>query len=358
MSQYRNELKDYMLAEISNKNQADKRYHQGRLPGAVPNYIQQAARLEQFDRNQIRDKIKLTKQPYEPTDNDVIYDNNATISGIYDQYFLLDSAYRKPPYDTIEDGLMTFIIDDVNQNPNKETGSVGSNLEQDRIFELSFSPFYVPGTLPNNTNPLTGAPEGFNSPFFHREITVEIKEFSSQEVRSPDNRNFHYLFRGTQTGSEIDQGIINFVNIYPRIRSTFYKPHYTIQTITICLKSITGGNLGLLSDVYLNPTITLPGTNPMEIIWPNHGFPITAANQVVILKNFQSTDPTVDEAANNESGYVLTVIDANRISIPVDATSLTTQPTIERIIAQNRRIYLKTRFRGIAGFATNYIIHT
>lgn len=365
----KDQLKDYLIQEINNTDRANRRYNQNRIVNVRPNYAMQAQRLNQFDINQIRNNVRLTREPYQPTDNDIIYDNEATISGIYDQYILLDSAFRKPDRngDNIKRGILKFDINDINRNPNADTGSIGVEMPLERLFELSFGPFYLPGQLPNIDD--SDPPVLLNeSPFFFNQIIITLEEFESQVIRAVD-RNFHYTFFGVQDPIGRARNMILMTPQFPvSDRYISYKPHYELDEITLRIQGLTGSSINLKQDVFFNPQIVLPGTNPMQITLPNHGIPDPlvnpngAANNYVILRCFKSTNNTLDSEVSscpkNEKLLLATYVDDNTISIDVDATSLTNQPTIDRLIIQNRRIIIPMRVRGLAGFATQYIVHT
>jgi hypothetical protein len=151
-------------------------------------------------------------------------------------------------------------------------------------------------------------------------VAVLVNEFSGQSYIGHENSRFHVMFQSVPAGKWIDLQTTNSMEN----EFKFKTPITRLDTLTISfgspLEAIIFDNDRINMEVisYTNPGITILNN---AIIAHN-----LETNDLVYFTNFTTLNPDIDinqlSAVNNPSGVIITRIDDNTISIPVDVSIL------------------------------------
>jgi hypothetical protein len=220
-------------------------------------------------------------------------------------YIQFDSRHRS--LDT--DGTKELTWNHVN-NVTRTQGSINTVGVIRDILGMRLSPFKIP-YVANADNELT-------------RLTMLIDEFSAQSVVAQEDRKYHFSL-DTQVNGQ-------WIMVSPEDQSDGYfwfnNPITQLDTLTISFGSplqpvIFDLDRSTSHITYSNPAI-ITTTDPHNL----------QSGNSIIISDFTTTNPTRDSTlitqVNDQSGNLVTVIDDNQFSIPIDLTSLnnTIQGTI------------------------------
>lgn len=237
--------------------------------------------------------------------------------------------------------------------------NLNNTAEIKNCIQLHLDEFYFPKIY------LTGNTPDF---FYFRRVFLEFQNApSNQAVLAPNNNKFHFEFRVENINGQA-------VRLVPIKKSFFFqRPIISITDFQIrFMVPPTTSNAAVYKKIPL-PADTVPivslltagvGYNPIR-------FQITSADLTnilglvgstgtpglaVFISNFNSTDPTLNTAVNDQNGvYIATIIDDTTFELSgINGSTITAQVTATMYIPKNR-IAFPVRFTTVRDQLTNYI---
>ena len=230
-------------------------------------------------------------------------------------YFLLDSRYRNT-----ESTSNKFIWDYANSKT-QQNGSVNILGDIRDIISISIHSFRIPSCRYSN---------------YHKRITVLIHEFSAQSFIAHENRKFHFSLPYL-----VDNNFLDVNNLDKHYKYHFEKPFTTIPSITVSfgnplrLINLDDDSGKCFADyVSISPLTEITTQTPHNI----------NTNDLVFFSNFNAgaRDTILKNAINHESGFIITVINANKFSINYNTSGIIdpTPGLIFDVYYDSKRFYI------------------
>lgn len=250
-------------------------------------------------------------------------------SHIQDTYIYFDSVAKKSTLSDLAAGRISWNMIEINQNTPIEN-----------IIEMEIGSFYIP----NITTPLA-----FPQYFFYDRLNLLLEEPQAQSIRAQNAVRFHWELDLQPAGISLSATPVNKKFIFQR-------PFRDISTATFNFRAPLK-SVGFQPDVL--PFVSVAASNPARIT-TNPAHQLAVASLVTVFVNgFSSGSSSVDNAINNQNGFIVTVIDANTLEFPPTATAGFNFAAIGvvpgTVVIGFRRIAFTVRFRSLTDDKTNGI---
>jgi hypothetical protein len=216
-------------------------------------------------------------------------------------YILLDTRYRI--LDT--DGTTSFQWNVVNTEITQQ-GSVNVIGNIRDIVAIRIFPIKIPYNS--------------NADNDYSRVTLLIQEFSAQSFIAQENRRFHFMLRPVVTDRWIELTTDNFNDGY----FIFRNPITRLDTLTLtfgspldAIKFDTDRMNAYINDADYSTDTTFTTNSPHNL----------ETGDTAIISNFRTANSAIDTVMvsliNRAAGHIITYIDANRFSIDVNSSAIT-----------------------------------
>ena len=227
-------------------------------------------------------------------------------------YMLLDSRYRNVANQS-PDNIINYSWNYVQKNQETTPGSVNVIGNVRDIIALQIHPFRIPYSATADNR--------------YSRISVLIDELSSQSFIAHENRKFHWLMQSAIDSQFIDLSNDNYKDSF----FIFEKPITTLETLTLSfgnpLEQILLDRdrdfctfdyftLAPLTQITTEKVHNLSNGDRIYI----ESFTVGFVNPILFEQ--KRINDSIQSDVNNISGYLVTVIDANNISISLDTSNI------------------------------------
>lgn len=257
---------------------------------------------------------------------------------IKDYYLNLDSWSKNISESNLSDGLIGYDLFTYFSNIGTLKYSIAIDEELVDSYEIKVHPFIIPEIL---------LPASL---FVFKRVYLDIKNISRNCIYyrlGGGSSKYHFEFSiGTPSG-----GTVELTPIKGRNKIILKHPLYELTKIIVQLKTPMR-SIPLPNDVLSNNTL-VPTTNPAQITSVSHGL---TTGDLVFIQFFESTVSIVNNQMNSTDGLIVTVLDPDNFTVPVDATLILIPITGFIVYIQKNRIMVPMTFRGLTSDTTNFVV--
>lgn len=254
---------------------------------------------------------------------------------VKDYYLTLDNWSKNVPDSNLPNGFLAFNLFSYFSNMSGTRDKIAMDEELVDAYEITLSPFI----FPEITEPATL--------FAFKRVFIEIANISRNCIYLRTAGKYHFEC----SVGVASNGTLELTPIKHRNKIIMKHPLYQTDVLNIIFH-VPMRTIPLPNDTLTINTL-VAGTNPGQIISNNHGL---NTGDLIYCDGLQTGISSIDIAINSKDGLIVTFIDPNTFSVPVDCSSLLTNTPIQYIYIAKNRIMLPLHIRGLTSDTTQFIV--